>query len=90
MNFLMHSAVCSICQPPPTKGGDNLGVSSSGGGIPVHYEQEPQLKRESSTGSSSLALSSAEVQSSDPAVPVFNIATELVKKSLWKEQVGLR
>lgn len=65
-------------------------MSASGSGLPANYEQQPQLKRESSTGSSSLALSDEEVQPPDPAVPVFNIATEMVKTCLWKEQVGSR
>lgn len=65
-------------------------MSASGSGIPVNYEQGPQLKRESSTGSSNLTLTDAEVQPPDPAVPVFNIAAEMVKKCLWKEQVGPR
>ncbi|CAM9955675.1 unnamed protein product [Scytosiphon promiscuus] len=87
MNFLMHSAVCSMCPPVPVKDSDNLGISASGIGFPANYEREPQLKRETSTGSSSLALSDVEAQPPDPSVPVFNIATEMVKKCLWKEQL---
>lgn len=49
----------------------------------------PQLKRASSAGESSLGLGDEVVHKPDPAVPVFNVSVELVKKCLWKGQVGL-
>lgn len=74
-----------------------LGMSSHGSATQLYHEQSssvppqlsaPQLKRASSMGASSLGLSDEVVHRPDPYVPVFNISVDIVKKCLWKGQVG--
>ncbi|CAM9985167.1 unnamed protein product [Ectocarpus sp. 6 AP-2014] len=88
LNFLMHSVACRACQPAPVRGGENLGVSSSGSALPGASEDNVHLKRSSSIGESSvLGLGNDVVLPPDPAVPLFNVAFEFVQCSLWKAQV---
>ncbi|CAM9513707.1 unnamed protein product [Ectocarpus fasciculatus] len=88
LNFLMHSVACRICPPAPVRGGENLGVSSSGSALPAASEDNIQHKRASSIGESSvLGLRNHVVLPPDPAVPVFNVAFEFVQCCLWKAQV---
>lgn len=62
-------------------------MSSHGSATQLYTEQSaPQLKRASSMGGSSLGLADEVVHKPDPAVPVFNIAVDIVKKCLWKGQ----
>ncbi|CAM9724063.1 unnamed protein product [Ectocarpus fasciculatus] len=88
LNFLMHSVACRICPPAPVRGGENLGVSSSGSALPAASEDNIQHKRASSIGESSvLGLRNHVVLPPDPAVPVFNVAFEFVQCCLWKAQL---
>ncbi|CBJ31221.1 hypothetical protein Esi_0239_0020 [Ectocarpus siliculosus] len=88
LNFLMHSVAYRACQPAPVRGGENLGVSSSGSALPGASEDNVHLKRSSSIGESSvLGLGNDVVLPPDPAVPLFNVAFEFVQCSLWKAQV---
>ncbi|CAN0213218.1 unnamed protein product [Ectocarpus sp. 12 AP-2014] len=88
LNFLMHSVACRACQPAPVRGGENLGVSSSGSALPGASEDNVHLKRSSSIGESSiLGLGNDVVLPPDPAVPLFNVAFEFVQSSLWKAQL---
>lgn len=89
--------------PPPRRAAsvsvavaDTLGLSSRGSATQLYHNEQsappqlsaPQLKRASSMGASSLGLGDEVVYKPDPYVPVFNISVDIVKKCLWKGQVG--
>lgn len=71
--------------------GDNVGVASRGSANQSsNNEPNPaHLRRANSTGDmSDLDLGLEEVDPPDPTVPVFNISVDIVRKCLWKGQVG--
>lgn len=51
------------------------------------HKESPILVRSTSAPSSTLDLSDFAAEPTDPAVPMFKVATALVKAFLWKEQV---
>lgn len=77
--------------PVSVGGANDVGISSrrSANQLTCGEPNAPQLNRASSTGGmSSLGLGDEVVHQPDPAVPVFNISVDIVRKCLWKGQVG--